>query len=331
MASRRVHLRRRRLVGLLLLALLAGGAAYLVWRPEPMVPVVGIVRSTEIRIAPAVGGQLAAIKVARGQHVTAGEVMVELGAPDLTAAVVQARAARDVAQASRAHVYAGVREEQVAMLAAAVRKAQSGQDYAEQQLARTAQLAHDEFATQAALDQAEADAATARADVTEAQANLESAKAGPTREERGIADAQVGAASTALGVLQRRLDKTILRAPMDGIVGIIVAEVGEALQAGQPVLTIEATGQPWLSFNVREDRLDDLAIGAKVDLALAGHSERFAGIVTELLPLGDYAVWQAARAVGDHDRNTLRMRVDPLPGAPALEAGMTVLVQRAKP
>jgi HlyD family secretion protein len=34
-------------------------------------------------------------------------------------------------------------------------------------------------------------------------------------------------------------------------------------------------------------------------------------IVTELLPLGPFATWQAERAVGDHDRNTLRLRLDP--------------------
>jgi HlyD family secretion protein len=328
MSSLRGRIRRRRLFGLLVLAVLAGGAAWLVRRPEPSMPVVGIVRATEVKIAPAVGGQLAAIKVARGQHVKAGDVVAELGAPELAAAVVQARAAREMARASRAHVYAGLREEQVAMLAAAVRKAQSGRDYAEQQLARTTQLARDDFATQAALDQATADTATAQADVAEAQANLDAGKAGPTREERGIADAQVGATGASLDVLERRLDKTILRAPVDGTVGVIVAEVGEALQAGQPVLTIEATAKPWLSFNVREDRLHDLTIGTRVDLALAGHDDRFQGVVTELLPLGTYAVWQAARAVGDHDRNTLRLRIDPLPGAPALEPGMTVrLVQ----
>lgn len=295
MSSMRVRIRHRRLIGLLVLALLAGGAAYLVWRPERQAPIVGIVRSTEIRIAPAVGGQLAAIKVGRGQRVTAGEVMAELGAPELAAAVVQARAARDVAHASRAHVYAGARAEQVAMLAAAVRKAQSEAEYTEQQLARTTQLARDEFATQAALDQAQADTATARTDVAEAQADLDSAKAGPTREERRIADAQVAATGTSLDVLERRLDKTVRRAPTDGVVGVIVAEVGEALQAGQPVLTIEATAQPWFSFNVREDRLQDLAVGSKVDLVLSGHDERFPSVVTELLPLGDYAVWQAAR------------------------------------
>ncbi|MGJ4939394.1 HlyD family secretion protein [Bradyrhizobium sp. HKCCYLS1011] len=328
MASIRTRLRRRRLIGLAVLAALAGGAAYLVWRPEPDLPVVGMVRSTEIRIAPAVGGQLAAIKVTRGQHVKAGDVLAELGAPELAAAIVQARTAGDVARASRAHVYAGAREEQVAMLAAEMRKAQSRQDYATQQLGRTSQLAHDDFASPAALDQANADADTARADVAEAEANLESAKAGPTREERGIADAQVDAAGTALRVLERRFDKTILRAPSDGIVGVIVAEVGEAVQAGQPVLTIEAVAQPWLSFNVREDRLHGLTLGTKVDLVASGHDGHFAGVVTELLPLGEFAIWQAARAVGDHDRSTLRMRIDPLPDAPALEPGMTVHLLR---
>ena len=44
--------------------------------------------------------------------------------------------------------------------------------------------------------------------------------------------------------------KTILRAPSDGIVSAIVAEVGGNIHAGQPVLAIEAAGKQWLSFNV---------------------------------------------------------------------------------
>lgn len=328
MADKRTNLRRRRLFSLFVLVLLVGGAAYLVRRPEPRTPIIGIVRATEIKIAPAVGGQLAAIKVVRGQHVKAGDVLAELGAPELSAAVVQARAARDVAAASRAHVYAGPRAEQIAVLAAEVRKAKSRQDYAELQLGRTTQLAHDDFASQAALDQADDDAATARADVAGAQANLDAANAGPTREERGIADAELGATGASLDVLERRLDKTLLRAPADGVVGVIVADVGEALQAGQPVLTIDTVAQPFLSFNIREDRLDGITVGSKIGLAIAGRDDRFPGVVTELLPLGDFAVWQAERAVGAHDRNTLRMRVDPLPDAPALEPGMTVWLPR---
>jgi HlyD family secretion protein len=51
-------------------------------------------------------------------------------------------------------------------------------------------------------------------------------------------------------------------------------------------------------------------------------------VVTELVPLGSFATWQAERAVGDHDRNTLRLRLD-LQGDPAgFEPGMTVWLVR---
>jgi len=52
--------------------------------------------------------------------------------------------------------------------------------------------------------------------VAKAQANYDAAVAGPTREERAIADAQVQAAAAAVTVLQRRLDKMVLRAPAEG-------------------------------------------------------------------------------------------------------------------
>jgi HlyD family secretion protein len=51
-------------------------------------------------------------------------------------------------------------------------------------------------------------------------------------------------------------------------------------------------------------------------------------VVTELRPLGVFATWQAERAVGDHDRNTLRLRLDPQSGASDLEPGMTVWIAR---
>jgi len=55
-----------------------------------------------------------------------------------------------------------------------------------------------------------------------------------------------------------------------------------------------------------------------------GTSETSPALVTELLPLGTFATWQAERAVGDHDRNTLRLRLDPQRDATGFEPGMTV-------
>jgi HlyD family secretion protein len=317
--------RKQVMLGLVLIALGAGG--YALWRSKETATLIGVVRTTEIRVAPEVGGQLVTINVQKGDHVRAGDVVAQLSAIELSAAVVQARAALDAASAQRDNVYAGVRAEQVASLASAIDKAKSRLDYAQSELARKTQLVPNYAASQQDLDQAENDFETARADLAEAQANHAAAVAGPTREERAIADAQVKAAARAVAVLERRLDKTTLRAPADGIVSVIVAEVGENVTAGQPVLTIAATGKQWLSFNAREDMLHGLTVGDKVEVARAGGEPRPA-IVTELVPLGQFATWQAERAVGDHDRNTLRLRLDPEGDPSGLEPGMTVWLNR---
>jgi HlyD family secretion protein len=213
-----------RIVALGLIVAAAGAGGYWLSRPEPTPPIVGVVRATEVRIAPEVAGQLAAIKVRKGDHVKAGEVVAELSAIELTASVGQARAALAAATADRNNVYAGVRAEQVASLKAEIAKAKSRLEYAEQQLSRTDTLARSDNASQQALDQAQNDTASARADVAEAKANYDAAVAGPTKEERAIADAQVKAAASALAVLERHLDKTVLRAPADGVVNVIVAD-----------------------------------------------------------------------------------------------------------
>jgi len=311
------------------LALAASGVAVNAqWRSQGTPPIVGTVRMTEVRIAPEVGGQLAAIKVHKGDSVHAGDVVAELSALELTASVAQAKAALDAATASRNHVYAGVRAEEIAALAAGIAKAKAGLDFAQAQLTRTTALVRSNNAAQQALDQAQNDVATARADVAEAQANHAAAVAGPTREQRAIADAQVKAAESALAVLERRLDKTILRAPAEGTVTMIVAEVGENVRPGQPVLGIEGLGKRWLSFNVREDRLRGLTVGAKVDVMRLGTSEAVSAVITELVPIGSFATWQAERAVGDHDRSTLRLRIDPQADVNELEPGMTVWLKR---
>jgi HlyD family secretion protein len=303
---------------------MAGGAANFVRRAGVPAPIQGVVRATEIRIAPEVGGHLAVVRVSKGVHVKAGDVIAELSTLELTASVQQARAAYQSALADRNNIYAGVRDEEIAILASEIEKAQSRRAYAEQQLSRVDQLRRQNFASRLALDQAEIQAATARGDVAEATSNYASAKAGPTREERAIADAQVSVAAAGLAVLESRLQKTILTAPAEGIVSVVAAEVGEAIRVGQTIVTIEATTQPWVSFNVRKDRLTGIAVGTAVDVLMSGTSAQMPGRVTEVTPIGQFATWQAERAVGDHDRNTLHLRVEPQQAPSRFEPGMTV-------
>jgi HlyD family secretion protein len=310
------------------LVLVAGVLIYSMRRSGSAATIVGVVRETEVSVEPEVNGQLVSIAVEKGAQVHAGDVLARLSAVELTAQADQARAALASATATRNNVYAGVRREQVASLKDEIAKAGARLEYVQAQLTRTSTLARQSFESQQALDQAENDAASARADVAEAQANYDAAVAGPTREERTIADAQVQAAAAAVAVLERRLEKMILRAPADGVVSVVAAEVGENVRAGQPILMVAAAGKQWLSFNVREDHLNGLMIGETARVMRNGADGASKAVITELRPLGVFATWQAERVIGDHDRNTLRLRLDPEQESAGLEPGMTVWIER---
>jgi HlyD family secretion protein len=310
------------------LVLAAGALIYFVSRSGSAARLVGVVRATEIRVEPEVNGQLVSIAVEKGAQVHAGDVLARLSAVELTAQADQARAAVASAIANRNNTYAGVRREQVESLKYEIAKAKARLEYVQAQLTRTSTLARQSFESQQALDQAENDAASARAGVAEAQANYDAAVAGPTREERAIADAQVQAAAAAVAVLERRLEKMILRAPADGVVSVVAAEVGENVRAGQPILMVEAAGRQWLSFNAREDYLGGLTVGATVSVMWNGADGAIKSVITELRPLGVFATWQAERVIGDHDRNTLRLRLDPQGEPAGLEPGTTVWIER---
>src|SRR6202163_565142 len=318
---------RRAVIASIALVLVAGALIYSARHSGSAATIVGVVRATEVRVEPEVNGQLLSMTAEKGARVHAGDVLARLSAVELTAQADQARAALASVIANRNNVYIGVRREQVDSLKAAIAKANARLDYVQAQLTRTSTLARQSFESQQALDQAENDAASARADVAEAQANYDAAVAGPTREERAIADAQVQAAAAAVAVLERRLEKMILRSPTDGVVSVIAAEVGENIRAGQPILMVEAAGEQWLSFNVREDHLNRLALGETASVKRSGADGTTKAVVTELRPLGTFATWQAERVIGDHDRNTLRLRLDPDGEPVGLEPGMTVWIE----
>ena len=176
-----------------------------------------------------------------------------------------------------------------------------------------------------------AKAASARARLAWASPNaaLDQTKAGPTKEELDVAQSQVAFAVATVADLEAQLAKTTLNSPVDGIARLLVAERGEAISPGQPVLTLGVAGDRWFTFTIREDRLQGLTMGSKIALRTAA-GDRFEAKVTELRPLGEFAVWRAARAVGDHDINNFLLRADPTGRTPNLEPGMTVWIDEGQ-
>lgn len=286
-------------------------------------PIPGMVRQTEIRIAPETTGRLATIAVIPGQRVRKGDLLAVLDNPELTASVGEAKAAASSAKAQRDKVYSGVRAEEVAIANQAIQTSQANLLLAQQQYDRASALAGKNFASKQTLDTSLGSLAKAKADLDLKRAQAAEAEAGPTAEERAVADAQVALAEATVRDLQTQLDKTRLTAPTDGTIGIRVAEPGEIIDPGKPVMTMEADGEAWFAFTLREDDLHEITLGKTLALKVQD-GRQIDARVTELRPLGEFATWRAARAVGDHDLNSFRLRLDPNGNAGGLEAGMTV-------
>lgn len=306
------------------LAVVAVGVSFWLRRSETShAQVAGMVRQTEIRIASDTTGRLATLAAAPGQQVRKGDLLAVLDNPDLIAALGEAKAAADSARAERDRVYSGIRPEQVRIAAEAVQTGEANLLLAKQQYDRAVALVNNSFASQRQLDESTASLAKAQADLDAKTAQAAQAKAGPTAQERALSDARVALADAAMADLQARLDKTRLTAPADGTIGIRVAELGEVIAPGKPVMTLKVDGERWFSFTLREDALDGVTLGSRLTLTGA-NGRSIPARVTELLPLGEYATWRAARAVGDHDLNSFRLRLEPDGGVEELEPGMTL-------
>jgi HlyD family secretion protein len=285
------HSSFRRPLAILALVLglgLIGAVVYRPWeaRGAASAPIIGVVHQTEIRIAPEINARVESFHVSAGQTVRKGDVLVTLSSPNLAAAVEQAKASLASANANRANVYAGVRQEEIDTAAQDVRIADANLALAQQQHERAAKLAAKDFASKQQLDQATEALGSAEAELSQVQAAYAQSKAGPTKEERAIADAQVAYVKATLADIEAKLDKTTLSASVDGVVTLLVAEPGEVVSPGQPVLTIAPANERWFTFTIRENLLSGLTVGSPVRL-LAANGERIDAKVTELRPLGE--------------------------------------------
>lgn len=200
--------------------------------------------------------------------------------------------------------------------------------FAEDERDRARALAAKGFASGERLDQANANFDFDRATLALKNAAYAEAVAGPTAEQRGIAGSRLAQAQANAKTIAAHLAKTRLGSPVAGVVKTLVCEPGEIVRAGETVLTVVPDERPWFTFTVREDRLAGVAVGATLAV-LRSDGKRTIARVTELRPLGDFATWQAARAVGDHDLNSFYVRMEPTSEADDdLEPGMSVWLLR---
>ncbi|MEM6457442.1 MAG: efflux RND transporter periplasmic adaptor subunit [Acidobacteriota bacterium] len=121
--------------------------------------------------------------------------------------------------------------------------------------------------------------------------------------ESGLA--AVEAATRRLDLADTRLGYTALEAPAAGVITDVLAEPGENVTAGQPVVRLAADGALEVEMTVPESLIAQVTRGATIDVEVSALATRFPAVVTEvgLAPRNGSAAFPViARLEADDDR-----------------------------
>ena len=310
-----------------IIATVAIPSVYFLVRGQPLV-VQGEVDATRYDIAARVDGRVGEIPVQRGENVAAGAVLVRIGNPETSAKRDQALAAKLVADAQLANINVGTRPEVIAARKASLERAQAAVILAQKTYDRVRQLAEQDNAPQARLDQATDSLRESERAVDQARSAYEQAVNGYTREEHEIAVANVGKALADIKAVEAVLDQTVVYAPVAAQVYQRNVEPGEYVSPGVPLITLVALDDLWIHFDLREDLVRTIKIGDRFDVRIPALADRSVTVEVKLIATkGEYASWRATRATGDFDLRTFSVRAYPVEKVPELRPGMSAYLE----
>lgn len=286
----------------------------------------GEVDAPNVSISSKAKGRVQVINVNRGDDVKPNQIVITLDSPELLAQVKAAEAARDQAQAQVELSEHGTREESIRYYEALLKQAKVDYNNASKEYERNKAISSKGFVSQSILDNALKTRDAAFQQVQSAQANLDQAKNGDRVEQRQIYDAQLKQAEEQLKQLQIQYDDLKVKAPVEGEIGSIPAEVGELFNANSPLLTIIRLPEAYFVFNLRENIMPNIHKGdhVKLEVPALGNKEVEAEI-RYIAPMGDYTTKRATRATGDFDLKTFEVRLYPTTPIAGLRAGMSTL------
>ena len=299
-------------------------------KPEPQI-IQGQAEATQVRVSGKLPGRVVEFMVEEGQHVLAGDTLVHIHSSLVEAKLSQAEAMETVAKAQNKKVDSGTRVELLNSAYDMWQQAQAGLTIAKKTYERMQSLYKKGVVSEQKRDEAEAAYKAMVATESAAKSQYEMAKAGAQAEDKAAAAAMVAAAQGSVAEVESILSDSYLTAPTDGEISDIFPNVGALVSLGAPIMNVLKLDDMWVSFNVREDLLENLTMGAEVQAIIPALENKEVTLkVFYIRDMGSYAVWRATKVTGQYDAKTFQVKARPVEPVDNLRPGMSVLLKRDK-
>lgn len=287
----------------------------------------GEVEATQISLSSKIAGRINALYIREGDTVEKGQLLAELDSPEILAKLKQAQATQAAAASQRKKTDKGLREETIRSARNQWRKAEVASELAEKTYLRVKRLFEDGIIPAQKRDEAEAGLKMAKETEAAAKSAFELAKKGAQSEDKDAARAMEAKAVGLVSEVQSYLDETRIITPMGGEVAAIMADPGELISPGFPILSVIDLDDVWVTFNLREDLLSKFKMGRTLVARFPALDNQAIELrVNYIAALGDYATWRATKTSGDFDLKTFEVRAVPLSNNAGLRPGMTAVV-----
>jgi membrane fusion protein (multidrug efflux system) len=287
---------RRRLLTILAIVVIVGAVLYgifaLLFAGKTVSTDNAYVGADVGQVTPLVAGPVAQVFVRETQVVKAGQPLVVIDNADARIAVDQAQAALGQAERKVRGYQANdtALGGQLSARQADVARARADLDRARTDLNRRQNLAASGAVSGDELTAAKNAFASAQAEVAQAQANLSAARGSRQANDvliSGVSleqNPEVAAARARLDAANLALSRTIVRAPIDGVVSKKQVQVGQQAQVGVPLMAVVPTTDAYVDANFKEVQLKRVRIGQPVTLTsdLYGGDVKFHGTVRGL-------------------------------------------------
>jgi membrane fusion protein (multidrug efflux system) len=280
--------RKKVMLGLAGAILLAGGGWYMFHDTGHVSTDNAYVSADSAQVTPLVSAAVVDVPVVNTQVVRKGDVLLRLDDSDARLALEKAEAAylkarREYVQSSATSgslaAQVGARQADIGQAQAQLVAAQSAVEKARADLDRREHLAGDGYVSKEELTSYRNAFVSAQANVREAQAAVAQAQASRGAAQQSYAASQaliagtsidtnpdVAAAKAALDQARLDLERTVIRAPIDGVVTNRQVQVGQRIAAGNPVMTIVPVGSVYVDANFKEGQLSRVRPGQSAEL-----------------------------------------------------------------
>ena len=286
----------------------------------------GTVECTTYKASSKVPGRIDAMKVAEGDRVEKGQLLYVLSTPELDAKLAQAEAVKSAAAALDAAAVAGARIQQIEAALNMWEKAQAGLELARKTYERVKNLYDQGVVPTQKLDEATANYEAMKATAQAAKAQYDMAADGARKEDKEAAAARVRQAEGAVSEVESYIGDAMVYSPVAGEVSTIVAQQGELVGSGYPVVAILDMSDLWVTFNVKETLLPKIKVGTRMMAYVPALDRDVELEVSYIAVQADFATWAATRTQGGFDIRTFAVKARPTGDAGQLRPGMSVLV-----